>query len=510
MDGSDFRGPRRVQSIAGSFRDPSGHVFLRDGHVFRAVDDACHSTLRELDAAGLLGELVRDNRVVATEFINDPALAEALAAEHPGYRRFLRHERIEPVTYPYEWTVSMLADAGLLTLDVHMRLLEAGFSLKDATAYNVQFVRGRPVFIDVASIERPARLDMWFALGQFHRMFLYPLLLCRHAGWDLRSYFLASLDGRDVVRMAQSLSWLGLLRPGLLLDVTLPLLLHRWAEGRRQSRLPQSGRRQSGLPQCSSLQAPTAGWAGGKVGVRAAGPGDKPRGNAAAQLFNLRRLRRKIARLAADYKPRGVWSQYTRNCVYDDKAEAAKKSLLEEFLRATQPWRVMDLGCNTGQYSRQAAACGAEVVAADADHDAVELLYRGLREQPAAIAPVVLDLGNPSPALGHMNRERPSFFERVRADCLLVLALLHHLLVAGNLPLAAVRDMLWELTARDLILEFVPREDPMFERLLRFRVDLFGGLTLEACRNVFLERFELLGEKPIADSGRTLLLLRKR
>ena len=157
---------------------------------------------------------------------------------------------------------------------------------------------------------------------------------------------------------------------------------------------------------------------------------------------------------------RGVWSEYARDCHYADAATAAKKQLVGDFLRETAPRRVVDLGCNTGEYSRLAASLGADVVAVDADHDAIELLYRQLRNEPARISPMVVDLSNPSPALGYMNRERPAFFERIHGDCVLGLALLHHLLVAGNLSLAAVCQMLAALTDRDLVLEYVPPDRP--------------------------------------------------
>jgi SAM-dependent methyltransferase len=467
--------------VAGSFRDPAGHVFRYEGNIYRAIDDACHELLRNLADQGLLGTLMRDGLLVESELVEEASLAEALAAAEPGFRHFLRHRTVPMLTWPYEWTVSMLADAALVTLDLQLRLLEAGASLKDATAYNVQFVGGRPRFIDLSSIERPQRLDVWFALGQFSQMFTFPLLLCCRAGWDLRSYFLAHLGGLDAQRVAACFGRLGRWRPGLLLDVTLPALLTRWAQRKYHKQLSQSPDPQSPIPNPSS----------------------------SAQIMNLKRLRRKIAGLAAGYRPRGTWSDYRQTCSYEDAAQQAKLSLVRRFLTETRPGRVLDLGCNTGEYSRLAAECGAEVVAADADHDAVELLYRSLHATPAPITPMVVDLGNPSPGVGYMNCERAPWLARAEADCVLALALLHHLMVAGNLSLESVCDMLATLTRRDLVLEFVPNDDEMFRRLMQFRVDLFGGLTLDACREVFCERFQLLAEEPIAGTKRTLLFLRK-
>ena len=468
--------PSRSIRVAASFRDPSGYVFRRGQDIFRALDEDSFGVLRRLVANGTFAQLIQEQAIVRTQFVEDPELTETLSSEHPGFQQFLRHEPLDPITYPYEWPISMLADAAALTLDLQMRLLSSGCSLKDATPYNIQFMNGRPVFIDLSSFERPRRLDLWFALGQFAQMFTFPILLCRYAGWDLRSYFLANLGGLGIEEVARNFSLLRRLRPRLLLDLTLPLWLHRWVEKGQRARREVL---------------------------------DKRRDNPRPQVLNLRRLRSKITKLASSHKPSGVWSEYARVCNYDETAERAKQSLVAEFLKARRPKRVLDLGCNTGAYSRLAAENGATVLAVDSDHDAVEVLYRRLRENPAPISPMVVDLCNPSPAIGYMNRERPAFLDRVAADCVLALALMHHLLVSGNLPLAAIRDMMLAMTRRDLVLEFIPPEDDMFRRLLKFRVDLFDGLTLERCREVFLGRFRLLKEEPVPHSTRTLLFLTK-
>jgi ribosomal protein L11 methylase PrmA len=463
--------------ISGSFRDPSGYVFERDGRIFRAVNDAAHSLFRELADSGRLSKLSDDGLTVPTRFVEDSVLQAALAQEHRGFAHFLEHERVPQITYPYEWSGSMLAAAGLLTLELQLRLLEAGCALKDASAYNVQFVEGRPVFIDLTSIERPARLDLWFALGQFQRMFLLPLLLSRHCGWDLRSYFLSSLDGRSLEQVRQSLSWFDLWRPSLFLDLTLPLLLERKA-----NRSPALSRDRL----------------------------ERPNQNCQPQLLNLNRLVSKIRKLAARAAPKTTWSDYTTTCGYEAGAESAKKALVKSFLEDTRPGRVLDIGCNTGDYSFIAADCGAQVVAVDGDSGAIDRLYQRLRQTPRPISPMVIDLANPSPAIGFMNRERASFLDRIEPDCVLALALIHHLLVSANLSLAAIRDMFHALTQRHLILEFVPTDDGMFQRLMKFRVDLFQGLTLQSCLEVFTERFDVLQQTPIQGSPRTLFLLRKR
>ena len=466
-----------VQRVAGSFRDPSGFVFLRNEEVFRSIDDKCYQVLMELSEEGKLNEWLERQLIVGTEFVEGGTLLDELQDELPETEHFLQHQKIPLVTYPYEWSVSMLADAGIHTLDLQIELLESGCSLKDATAYNVQFVNGKPTMIDIASIEKPSRLDVWFALGQFLQMFVYPLLLCRYRGWDLRSYFQSNLNGRDIDSVARSFGMLERLRPSLLLDLTVPWWLHRMSEKKETS-------------QRAVL--------------------DKPVSNTAPQIVNLKRLRRKIEKLAAGYKPAGVWSDYTKICNYDDEADSAKKELVRKILTESKPAEVLDIGCNTGTYSFLAAECGANVTAVDGDHDAIEKLYRQLRDNPASINPLVVDLGNPSPAIGYMNVERPSFLDRSKPDCVMALALIHHLIVSANMSLDAVCEQMWTMTERDLILEFVPTDDNMFERLMNFRVDLYQDINLENCIAAFEKRFEVLEQHKIPGSKRTLLFFRKK
>lgn len=459
----------------GSFRDPSGYVFHRGGEVFRALTETAYRDVVELESSGLFESLQKDGLLVGTRIVDDRVLLSALQGEHPGFERFLRHERIATITYPYEWTLSMLGDAALHTLELQRRLLAAGWSLKDATAYNIQFVDGRPVFIDITSIERPGRLDVWYALGQFMQMFLFPSLLCVHHGWDLRSYFLGSLAGRDVASVARSLGFLERWGPRGLFDVTLPLLFEQ-----RAARSPKNG-----------AAAPRPGRSGD------------------VQMMNLRRLDRKIRKTVSSYRPKGGWIDYSSTCNYTGAAEQAKKTLVGEMLETVRPASVLDIGCNTGDYSFLAAARGATVVAADSDHDAIDALYKRLRHAAAPITPMVVNLSDPSPAIGYMNSERQTFLGRVRPDCIVALALLHHLCVTGNLTLRAVCDVFAAVTTRSLILEHVPPSDSCFRKLVAFRTDKHEHLTLQACRDAFSPRFAIVREAPVEGTERTLMLLEK-
>ncbi len=464
--------------IAGSFRDPCGFVFGHGDRIFRALDATATHLIRELDEKGFLAQWVKDGLVVGTRFVDDQKLLTEFRTSYPGFSSFLEHDKIPCITYPYEWSPSMLADAGRLTLRFQGELLRLGLSLKDATAYNIQFVGGRPIFIDLASIEKPTRLDIWFALGQFNRMFLYPLLLMKYAGWDLRSYFLSNLDGRSTLQVGQAFSFHRRWSPSLLFDVGLPYALERRVvEGRTHAPKPPVGN--SGV-------------------------------NPMVQQMTIRRLERKIKKMAESIVPQTIWGDYTKTCSYDTEAEFSKKERVKEYLRQTSPDTVLDIGCNSGDYSRIAAACGARVCSTDFDIGAVEQMYRQLKICPADILPMVVDIANPSPGIGFMNRERETFLERAKTDCVMALAVIHHLLVGANLSMEAICELFASLTRKHLILEFVPTDDVMFRKLIEFRVDLFGHITLDNCLAVFGEKFVILRQESIRNSPRTLLLFERR
>jgi len=465
---------RRVEA---SFRDPEGYVFIREGRVYRAIAPELAARLRRAEEIGLLGRLVAREWVVGSRFVREPQLLSILERENPGWHHFAEHDPLPLITYPYEWSVSMLADAAVLTLDLQIELAQAGFSLKDATPFNVQFVGTRPIFIDLGSLDVPSRFDVWYALGQFQRLFLYPLLLARYTHWDLRSYFLSNLNGRDPLFMVRAMGRLGRWRPALLLDVTLPWLLTEYSQSKPRA-----------------LQSP-----GSRISI-----------NREPMLWNLRRLRRKVLRLAGGYRPQGVWTDYTRTCSYTDRAEDAKREFVRSVLTHEKPNWVLDLGCNTGTYSELAAELGSRVIAADQDHDAIEMLYRRLRNTGCAIWPVVLDITNPSPGIGLNNRERQPFLERARADYVLALALIHHLIVTGNLSLDRIEQLLFDISSRGIIVEFVPPADPMFRKLTQFRSDSFEHITLSAFRRTFSQRFSIVREFPVPDSERMLFWLRRK
>ena len=373
----------------------------------------------------------------------------------------------------------MLADAGILQLDLQLRLLKHGYSLKDATAFNVAFDGAHPVFIDIPSIEIPRRLDVWVAYGQFCRMFVFPLLLHHLRGMDFKQCFLGEINGPSVESTRRMLGLTGALRPAAFVDVFLQHLLHVSA-GKGENK-----------------QDPA------KFNAKVS---DDPR----PQELNLLRLRSKLQSIRKKSCAKSLWSSYEKTKSYDQPGDAAKTAFVKEALAECGAQSVYDAGCNTGRYSQLAAATGARVIAADADLDCVDVLYRSAQKDKLDILPLSLDITNPSPALGFRHAERKSFEQRADFDCVMALALIHHLLVAARVPLPAMRDMFAALTSKWLIVEFVQPHDSMFLRLLATRENLYEDLTPELFEEVFGNVFEIVRRQEIMNGHRVLYLMRRR
>jgi ribosomal protein L11 methylase PrmA len=220
-------------------------------------------------------------------------------------------------------------------------------------------------------------------------------------------------------------------------------------------------------------------------------------------------LRRSIDGLRWD-PPTSGWSAYGETTSYTPEAAASKRQIVQRLLAAAGGDVVWDLGANTGAFSLLAAEEGRQVVALDSEYGAVELLHRELRKRGgAAVLPVVIDLANPSPALGWAHRERRSLADRANADVLIALALVHHLAIGNNVPLGQISSFLARL-GRQLIIEFVPKSDPRVQEMLAARRDVFGDYSLDGMKAAFGRDWELAEQIQIEDSQRSLLRFVRR
>ncbi|MBW3561841.1 MAG: SAM-dependent methyltransferase [Actinobacteria bacterium] len=458
-----------VAPVAGSFRDPAGFVFTRDGGVYRHVARSFADDYDLLGSSGLYDALIDAGLLIPHVEV------EAGLSPHPAdAHRVLRPEQVATISHPYEWCPGQLRDAALATLRAQEVALDHGMSLRDASAYNIQFHRGRPVLIDTLSFERLPEGRPWVAYRQFCEHFLAPLALMVHVDVRLGRLQRTDVSGVPVDLASTLLPLRTRFRPSLLTHLHLQARAQRSRAGDGGS-----GTRESNM----SMQA-----------LRGL----------------IDSLRGAVDKLR--WEPdRSTWSDYYAQADhYTDEAMQAKERVVASMLDAAGPSTVWDLGANTGRFSRIAADRGALVVAFDQDEAAVELHWQAVRDSDTEVVlPLMLDLANPSPAVGWANQERSSLAQRGPVDAVLALALVHHLAIGNNVPLDRVAAFMAEL-GRDLIVEWVPKDDPRVRQLLATREDIFEDYDHETFTRAFERHFEAVSDEPLPGSDRIVHHYRRR
>jgi len=458
----------------GSFRDRSARVFIQDDEVFRGLNERALEQWNTLSSTAFFRRFVAEGGLVGTERL-DPA-ERALPAFAAEWAAVLRHDRIPFVSYPYEWSFGMLRDAALLQLDLLLAALDEGMTLKDASAYNVQWRGAKPVFVDIGSFERRPPGEPWIGYRQFCQLFLYPLLLTAYRDIPFHPWLRGSLEGIDPESCLNALGLGGRLRRGV--------LSHVYLQARAQA--AYGGTRRDV-----------------KADLRAAGF------DSALIKANATRLRKLIAGLTWK-RGRSTWSEYTKCGHYEAADAEAKRRFVGRAAASGSRRLVWDLGCNTGTFSRIAAEHAGYVIALDADHLAVERLYQALKaENDRRILPLVGNLADPSPDLGWRNMERKRLASRGRPDLVLALALIHHVVIGANVPIDEFVDWLADLGG-DIVIEFVTREDPMVGVLLRNKEDQYADYQIDVFERCLRARCEILEREPLGSGTRVMYWARPR
>ncbi len=435
--------------------------------LLRQVNRSYAQNWDSLTRSGLLDRLVADGMLI------EATAADLGLAASPEAAAVLRPERIPLVSYPYEWSFSQLREAARLTLAIMRRALDAGFWLKDASAFNVQFLRGKPIFIDTLSFEPYREGEPWPGYGQFCRHFLAPLALSDLVHPNCLKLLTAHIDGIPLDLASRALPWATKLRAGLAAHIHLHALATSNAKTPGGSRKGHVSK-QALLGMIDSLQA----------SVDKLRPPDIPT----------------------------RWGDYYGHTNYSMAAFDAKKAIVGELLGMIQPRpsMVWDLGANTGVFSEIAAKTADLVVAWDGDPIAVEAAHRKwTAEGRTNLIPLLQDFANPSPALGWACRERKSFGQRAPADATLSLALVHHLAIGNNVPLPEVARWLASL-GEWAIVEFVPKSDSQVVEMLASREDVFPTYTADGFAQAFGAPFEEVASKQVPETQRTIHLFRRR
>lgn len=454
--------------LASSFRDPSGFIFHHDGILYRQINHIYSEHYDQLMSSGLYQSLIDKGWLVShSETSID------LAQSNDAYR-IIQPQIVSFISYPYEWCFSQHKAAALLTLKIQRLALQHDMILKDASAYNVQFVDGKPIFIDTLSFERYEEGQPWIAYRQFCQHFVAPMALMGYKDISFGRMLAAHIDGIPLDLAASILpkrSWLKL-------GLAMHLHLHSRAQSRHADNNPDK-------------------------------PASPPRKLKRQSLLNIVDNLEDTIKGLKWRADNTAWANYYEGDSYDEAGLAHKKQLVDRFVTQAEPQTVWDFGANTGLHSRICSTQGIETIAWDVDPGAVELNYLEVRKNKEKhLLPLILDLANPSPAIGWANDERLSLFERCNADLILALALIHHLAIGNNVPLGQIAQFLSRL-AEWLVIEFVPKSDPKVRKLLATRKDIFTDYTQQGFEKAFTNCYEIIDSEQIEDSDRRLYLLRR-
>jgi len=453
----------------GSFRDPGGRVFIRDGEIYRTLDDHALVNWRTLAATTFFPREVAAGRIIATE----PADRMDPIGDWAG---ILHHERVPVITYPYEWTFSMLRAAALLQLDLLLAALAEGMILKDSTPFNIQWRGHRPVFIDIGSFERLDTGDIWVGYRQFLQEYLYPLMLTARVGIPFQPWLRGRPEGLTADQMSAIMPSKGrFLSKSGLLHITLPARAERSGIG--TGRDVRSEYKEAGFSK-EMIES------------------------------NVKGLRSIVEKLT--WQPdKSRWNRYAADCEHVHLQRDAKTDFVSGVLAEGPFDTVWDIGANDGHFSKLAARHADYVLALDADELVLDELFRSLQSGgPENVLPNLQDLADPSPGIGWRGMERPPLVNRTAPDLVLALAVVHHLVIGRNVPLASFVDWLADLNAR-VVLEFVPPDDPMVVALTANKKphEIHRDYTEASLRRYLADRFVIKHEQAVPAGGRRLFSL---
>ncbi|MDH4272415.1 MAG: class I SAM-dependent methyltransferase [Candidatus Aminicenantes bacterium] len=455
--------PNESQALPSSFRDPSGFLFEREGSLYRQVNFIYKDHYDQLLSSGLYKALTEREVLVHHDEVEISPPAPQLAY------KIIKPRLVSFISYPYEWCFTQLKEAALVMLKIQKTAFDFGMSLKDASAFNIQFIDGRPLLVDTLSFEK-LHLKPWVAYRQFCQHFLNPLLLMAYKDFHLNQLSRIFIDGIPMSLTSRLLPFRTRFRPSLASHVHLHALSQKYFS-KRTVRVRERRVRPVSL----------AGLA--------------------------ESLESLVRRLGFPLK-KTEWAHYYQETNYTPEGFEWKKKIIEEFLDVMKPDSVWDLGANTGVFSRLASRRGIKTVAFDVDFIAVELNYRDcLDKNEKNLLPLLMDLTNPTPAIGWENRERKSLLERGPADAVFALALLHHLAISNNLPFPKIAEFLSRV-CRWLVIEFVPKTDSQVQRLLATREDIFDQYTQPDFEREFNRFFVIEKVVPIKETKRTLYLMK--
>jgi 2-polyprenyl-3-methyl-5-hydroxy-6-metoxy-1,4-benzoquinol methylase len=448
-----------------SYRDPDGYIFWYNNEIYRQINKSYKDNYQLLLDSNLYKHLSGKKWLVGHEQVNENFTGSA------DWFLTLKPRQIPFISYPYEWSFDMLKDAALLTLDINKEAIEYGMILKDATPFNIQFMGAAPLFIDTLSFEKYNDALPWKAYKQFCECFLFPLMLSKYKRLEGQKLLSIYPDGLPVDMVASLLPFSSKWNINVWLHVYL----------------------QRNIRQRTSQATGTLG---------AAGSFSKKK-----MLNLLNGLYEYIKTLS--FRNKQTWDDYYTATIRGDGYLEEKEQIVRKFISGLKLETVLDIGTNDGKFAEIVSDNAAFVLATDITSNCINQLYLKQKNKPLGnVLPLAIDIANPTPAIGFCNKERQSFLQRLDAEMVMALAVIHHLHFSNNVSLQKQADFFATIVKKYLLIEFVPAEDEKVKIITGrkqagehlYEIDLFESL--------FSEKF-IIERKVALTNGRVLYLMKR-
>jgi ribosomal protein L11 methylase PrmA len=472
-----------------SFRDPAGFLYKENNVLYRLVEPVFIEQTKELLLSPFFQENIKNKIIAETEL---STLPKSLKESHKNFL-CMKHETVEIVSYPWEWSFDQLKQAALLTLDIQLDALNHNYSLKDATSLNILFKGKKPIFVDVLSFEKYTDGNPWIAYGQFCRHFLFPLMLTAYTSIDFSKFMLSKLGEISVEDTWKILGVKNIFKTGVFIHVYLQNLL--------QNKMSMQSIKQKSTPKL-------------------------PKQFLINNILNMKKI---IHKLKYPYtKASLVWANYADDNSYNNQEHIEKLKFVEDCLKntilnqdelqrlknesfvATSEFKkintIIDFGANSGVFSRLAAQHANQVISVEYDSAALNHAFNKATEN---ITHFLCDVTNPTPALGFNLKERSSFKERVTGDFFLALALIHHLRISSGIPLEKIIDCLFYYAPQGII-EWIDPSDQMVKQMLLNRENVFHDYTWENFQKMIEKKYTFVEVRNTSKVTRKLCYIKAK
>ncbi len=362
----------KTEAHQASFRDPSGYMFY-DGKILRrAINPIYFPQYNKLKDSGFFKNLIANSLLIPHE-----------ETSNSSEQIIITPEPIPFITNPYEWSFEQYKHAALHTLKIQKYALSKGFILKDASAYNVTFHKGKPVFIDTLSFDFYEEGTPWRAYKQFITHFFGPLVLAKYHGTEI-----FKMHGTEIFKMMQT----------HIDGIPVKLI---------SSLLPSRTKLSSVVYPNIHLLAKMEGKHNEdyKAETKITNLSKKSQENILESLYDyIKGLKLKEA---------SEWGDYYNKTNYDEASFEAKKDLIKEWIKPLAPQKLIDVGGNDGTFARTVIESVPHIIVTDIDSNAVDYNYKQLQENKETnMLPFICDVLQPAPGIGFNNTERNSLIER--------------------------------------------------------------------------------------------------